>query len=411
MRKAHKRRGLGVTLILAAVAALAFGLAIANPLTAKAAPSSSHAAAACVTKASTPLRVGHISGIGSAVPASAACKAANSGNRALQAIRNAGDNAEGDPPLIWHGGAVMGTSETGPLVITPIFWDPASNPMAASYKSLIDQYLSDVAAASGTTTNVFSVLTQYTGSDGQVNYKVQLGTPINDTNALPADGCKLNVKDTRGIYADGSGYNACLDDAQVQAQVNAVIAANKLPTNFAHIYEMYLPKGVEACFAPGQTTNTQRGAQACTINNEPSAAFCAYHSLATNNSTEYANLPFPIYLSATGFTCGTDVNFPGIIESPNGNPDGDTVISPTSHETSELITNPDNNGVTASGWYDAAGFEIGDECAYIFGPTQGTSGALYNQVINGHHYMTQEEFSNASFFSSGGGCLQSSSET
>jgi len=35
---------------------------------------------------------------------------------------------------------------------------------------------------------------------------------------------------------------------------------------------------------------------------------------------------------------------------------------PTSHETSETITNPDNNGVSASGWFDAAGFEIGDEC-------------------------------------------------
>jgi hypothetical protein len=29
------------------------------------------------------------------------------------------------------------------------------------------------------------------------------------------------------------------------------------------------------------------------------------------------------------------------------------------------------------------------------------------QVINKHHYLTQEEFSNSSFFNSGGGCLQS----
>ena len=40
------------------------------------------------------------------------------------------------------------------------------------------------------------------------------------------------------------------------------------------------------------------------------------------------------------------------------------------------------------------------------GPTSGTPGALYNQTINGHHYLTQEEFSNNSFFQSGGGCLQ-----
>lgn len=37
---------------------------------------------------------------------------------------------------------------------------------------------------------------------------------------------------------------------------------------------------------------------------------------------------------------------------------------------------------------------------------QPSPGQLYNQVINHHHYLTQEEFSNRSFFQSGGGCLQ-----
>ena len=49
-------------------------------------------------------------------------------------------------------------------------------------------------------------------------------------------------------------------------------------------------------------------------NFQPSAAYCAYHSMAPN-STVYANMPYPVYLSATGFTCGTDVNFPGVIET------------------------------------------------------------------------------------------------
>ena len=119
-------------------------------------------------------------------------------------------------------------------------------------------------------------------------------------------------------------------------------------------------------------------------------------------------MPFPIYLSPVGFTCGSNarIAFPGVIETPNNNPDGDTEISPTSHEVNELITNPDNNGLTASGWFDVAGFENGDECAFIYGPPQGTPGQFFNQVINGHHYLTQEEFSNSSFFASGGGCLQ-----
>jgi len=52
---------------------------------------------------------------------------------------------------------------------------------------------------------------------------------------------------------------------------------------------------------------------------------------------------------------------------------------------------------------------LGDDCAYVFGRTRGAPGAYFNQVINGGKYITQEEFSNKLFASSGGtaGCLQS----
>ena len=77
-------------------------------------------------------------------------------------------------------------------------------------------------------------------------------------------------------------------------------------------------------------------------------------------------------------------------------------ISPTSHEVMEAITDPD----TVTGWYDRTGYENGDECAYVYGATQGAATA-YNQVIRPGHYLTQEEFSNRDFFGTGGGCLQS----
>src|SRR5262249_60734754 len=112
----------------------------------------------------------------------------------------------------------------------------------------------------------------------------------------------------------------------------------------------------------------------------------------------------PIDGRRTGSTCGSDAISP-VIQPPNGNPDADTEGSPTSHEIMEAITDPD----TSTGWYDSSGFENGDECAYIFGPTLGTPGQLYNQVIRGRHYLTQEEFSNRDFFSTGGGWPQSES--
>jgi hypothetical protein len=68
----------------------------------------------------------------------------------------------------------------------------------------------------------------------------------------------------------------------------------------------------------------------------------------------------------------------------------------------EAITDPD----TETGWYDAALYENGDECAYMYGTPQGTAGHYYDQVINQHHYLTQEEFSNNDFLRTGLGCLQ-----
>ena len=87
--------------------------------------------------------------------------------------------------------------------------------------------------------------------------------------------------DTRGIYADNSGYNACLDDDQVMAETDSVIAAHGLPHNLSHIYVLFLPKHVESCFFAGSTTTS---ANACTINYQPSAAYCAYHSQAPNST-------------------------------------------------------------------------------------------------------------------------------
>jgi hypothetical protein len=333
----------------------------------------------------------HFAGIVSARDIQSGCLGVGRG-------RTAGDAADGSPPLVYHGGPVMGTRLTGALVITPIYWHPVGHPMSAGYRTLINTYLSNVALASGATDNVYSIAPEYSGTNGAIRYRIHRGAPINDTGPLPVSGCRLQNADTSGIYADGTGYNSCLDDAQVIAETDRVVTANSLPRDYAHIYVMFLPKRVESCFYAGGTSTSTNF---CTINHEPSAAFCAYHSQAASGSV-YADMAYPIYRSATGLTCGTDANYAGVIETPNGNPDADTEVSLTSHETIEAWTDPD----TETGWYDSVGDEIGDECAYVYGPTAGTAGALYNQTISGNHYLTQEEFSNNSFFQSAGGCLQ-----
>ncbi|HKV84240.1 MAG TPA: hypothetical protein VJN88_06765 [Ktedonobacterales bacterium] len=326
---------------------------------------------------------------------------------------------DGTPPLLFHGSAgaascsftpcdngnVLMTESTGPLVVVPIYWDPSES-ISASYRDIINDYLGNVAKDSGHNNNVFSVSNEYYGNNGQIRYHIKLGDVITDTNPITS-GCTVDSADTTGVYPDGSGYSACVDDAQLQAEIDNVTAANSLPHDLSHIYVVYLPKGVESCFNSGSTTSTA-GGQACTINHQPTAAYCAYHSTDNNNAV-YANMPYPTYhspQSTVRFTCGSDARVAGFgqIESPNGNPDADVEISPTSHEIAESITDPD----VQTGWYDSSGFENGDECAYIYGPTQGTAGALYNQVIHGGHYLTQEEFSNNLYIFSGGtsGCIQ-----
>lgn len=329
----------------------------------------------------------------------------------------ASDPANGLPPLLWFGGPVMGTDLTSPITVTPIYWEPSGYFNPGDYRNLINQYLGDVAAASGTDSNVYSTATEYYGSNGSnsdptqntISYNVVRGTPIRDHNPFPHGGCTVGKKDKSGIYVDGSGYTACLDDAQVITEIQNVITANNLPQNdYSHEYVMLTPKHVASCFYGLSTANKHN---VCTITHYPSAVYCAYHTMFGPNypvsGTVYANLPFPIYQSPVGFTCGSDARGHGTVESPNGQKDADVEVSPLSHEIMESITDPN----TFNGWFDQAGFENGDECAYVWGPFSGTPGALYNQTINGHHYLTQEEFSNTDFAhtSGAGGCVQSES--
>ena len=257
---------------LAASAFLIGGTGLAATAPAAGAASAPQQARACGASA----RDGHIAGIVHAV-SKTKCPAGSTGQASGAAGKThiASDPAKGTPPLLYHGGPVMMTASTGPLVITPIYWSPSGHTMGSSYISPITQYFSDVAAASGQTSNVYSVLNEYSGTDGQISYSTQLGTPVSDTDALPANGCTLASRDRAGIYSDGTGYNACLDDAQVQAEIDKVTSAGGLPHNLSHIYVLYLPKGVESCFNPGRTTTSANG---CTVNHEPSADFCAYHS-------------------------------------------------------------------------------------------------------------------------------------
>ena len=86
---------------------------------------------------------------------------------------------------------------------------------------------------------------------------------------------------------------------------------------------------------------------------------------------------------------------------PNGPSDG-AIEGGLSHEHNESITDPIPNDAWTNGAGPNQGLEVGDQCDRSMGPVLGThNGAVYNQVIDGHFYWYQEEWSNI-----GHTCLQ-----
>ncbi len=292
------------------------------------------------------------------------------------------------PPLLYHGGAVMGTpSQAGRVVITPIYWVPPGFTMSAGYKDTINQYLNDIDADSGKPSNVYAVNAEYSraptsGGGDQMAYDLFAGAPINDNSPYPAQECDAH-----------DGFTYCITDAQIRTRIAALLVANMLPADLGHLYPVFFPPGVNITDSDGGYSDE---------------AWCGIHgafqSTVPSGPVIYALEPYPIE------GCFVD-------QYPNGDPGdvgtyyADDEISTLSHEINEAITDP--SLALSYGWYDRTGHEIGDECSHIYGKPLGFTdpanpqGTLYNQVINGNKYYTQKTFSNATFakFGVGQGCV------
>jgi len=252
-----------------------------------------------------------------------------------------------------------------------IFWAPAGSGLgfgsgSEDYESLTETFLRGVAADSRKPTNVYGLSGQYTDAHGPAAYESAYGGAVTATDPLPPNGCKEP--------ATGPGWSVCLNDGQLEAELQHVVRVDRLPTGPTDVYFLLTPSGFGSC--------TDSSSSVCALGGF-SGGYCGYHA-SINGQLQYAVIPYNAV--------------PGHCQSgrprPNSSP-ADPTISSLSHEHNEIVTDPFGNA-----WIDGTGNENGDLCITRSGPSVGGSGAgAWNAVIAGGHYFLQEEYSNTD-----GGC-------
>ena len=270
----------------------------------------------------------------------------------------------------YNGGPVM-PSNTDYMVM----WSPGGlSAYPPGFVSGLATFFTDLAHDSGGHQNVDSVSAQYQDLTGAfARYQTTFGGVLVDTDPYPPTECPAAAPVT-----------ACLTDPQIQTELEHLTAARGLKTDLSHEYFLLTPPHVESCFSNDPNGSPPFGG--CSAGEPRNLAFfCAYHgNTSLSPMLLYSDDPF----DATNPLCQDGNN-------PNGIADGQ-INGGLSHEQNESVTDPMPNDAWTNGAGASQGEEVGDQCVRQFGTPLGTApnGAKYNQVINGHFYWFQEEWSN-----------------
>jgi hypothetical protein len=244
-------------------------------------------------------------------------------------------NPATSPNMTYNGGPVM----EGVMNVYLIFWEPTgSTSVSANYNSLITRYFNDA----GNST-LYQMGQQYPDNLGKFS-----------TGSVVA-----------GSYVDNAAYTATpLLDTDIQNEVTHAQTFNGWASTSNNIFFVFTGKSQDICI---DGTKAQ-----CASN-----TFCAYHGAYGTNNTLYAAMPY-----AASFRCNPELSG---ASAPNHD-DADQTINVASHEQMEAATDPLGNA-----WYEGTGNEIGDLCAWTFGPVN-SQGA--DVSLNSHPYLLQQEWSN-----------------
>lgn len=244
--------------------------------------------------------------------------------------------SSGSGNLIYHGGAIIANAG-----FFAIYWNSSvalSTATSLGYNAIRDQIQAFVTAFpdnanwNNSATDDYEVIQQYTGSNGA------------PANTLPVV----------GTFVDSQATKSSIKDSAIRSYLSTLFnnsATTGVHANANTIYGVYFPHGMKIQLTGGASCSS----------------FCGYHSHYSYNGIQIKYAVFP-YLDCSG--C-----------SLSGKAVADMLTIVTSHEIREAVTDPGDNNVNA--WYDAAGDEADDKCAWH---------NLY-QMTNGGFWV-QPEYSN-----------------
>ena len=215
-----------------------------------------------------------------------------------------------------------------------------------------------------TATNILTDLAQNIGGSSYFNINT---TYYNGSNTHVSNSVHY-AGDTTDNYSRGTS----LSDSAIQSVVSDAISSSRLPKDTNAVYFVLTSADVTA--SSGFCTQ-----------------YCGWHTHGTIGGSDikysFVGNPDRCPSACEDQTVG-----------PNGNAGADGMASIISHELEEAVTDPDLNA-----WYDTRGAENADKCAWTFGTTYTSGGALANVKLGTRDYLIQRNWVNAG----GGYCAMS----
>jgi hypothetical protein len=219
------------------------------------------------------------------------------------------------------------TNHGGPVMGTPVAyliwygnWNQSNNSDTPAGQALVHDFLYGLSGSA-----YYQINTTYGGPTGFVT----VGGETTDTGSL---GTRLS-------------------DTNIRTIVSNAITSGKLPLN---------PNGVYFVVTSSNIAKTGF----C-------SSYCGWHTATTISGTT-VKYSFVGNANRCLSSCAAQTI------GPNGNAGVDGMLSVLAHELEETNTDPNLNA-----WYDSAGNENADKCAWTFGQnmTLGSNGAYYNMTL------------------------------